>query len=200
MLRLSCSRFCQIAFLVLATFTRATAQQTSPSEPDSIHSAAYRASLELQTFALINQYREANHLPTLQWNSMIAKVARGHSAEMATGEVDFGHDGFSDRVTKLKAVLVGVHGAGENVLRTDNPVDVAKMAVEIWLHSPRHLANIRGDFNYSGMGVWVSDKGVIYFTQMFLKLQPTVKPPETETAAEPTVITPFGLLAPPRTR
>ena len=36
---------------------------------------------------------------------------------MATGDVDFGHDGFGKRVKQLKTVMVGVNGAGENVLK-----------------------------------------------------------------------------------
>ena len=38
----------------------------------------------------------------------------------------------------------------------------------------KHLgvSTFRGDFNYSGLGVWQNEKGVIYFTQIFVKLRP----------------------------
>ncbi len=75
---------------------------------------------------------------------------------------------------------------------------VAQSAVTHWLHSPRHLENIRGDYNYSGLGVSQGKDGTIYFTQIFVK----VKPPTQAVDAEPTpaVVTPFGILASPETR
>ena len=48
---------------------------------------------------------------------------------------------------------------------------VAPRAVQMWLHSPHHLKNIRGDYNFSGIGVWQSKNGALYFTQLFLKAE-----------------------------
>ena len=90
---------------------------------------------------------------------------------MATGDADFGHGGFDDRVDEMKALVAGFRGAGENVLFTDNLNNVAESAVQMWLHSPHHLKNIRGDYNLSGIGVWQNSKGTIYFTQLFLKVE-----------------------------
>jgi uncharacterized protein YkwD len=132
--------------------------------------------LERQVFALINEYRQDHALPALAWNDAIADTARGHSRDMAEGRVDFGHDGFRDRVGHLRDALGGVAGAGENVLLTDDPRDLARSAVTQWLHSPPHLHNIRGNFSYSGIGVWASADGTIYFTQIFLRLAPALPP------------------------
>ena len=93
---------------------------------------------------------------------------------MARGDVDFGHEGFSDRMAHLRRELPGLTGCGENVLMTSDPREVAKSAVTLWLHSPPHRKNIRGDYNYSGIGIWESAQGVIYFTQIFVRLQPVV--------------------------
>jgi uncharacterized protein YkwD len=131
----------------------------------------FGSGLERETFALVNQYRKANDLPALVWDDAIAAEARGHSRDMATGEVDFGHDGFSGRVDRLKDAMSGLRGAGENVLMTDNPDQVARSAVALWLRSPHHLKNIRGDYNYSGLGVWEDKGGTIYFTQIFVKVE-----------------------------
>jgi uncharacterized protein YkwD len=128
--------------------------------------------LERQVFALINEYRHDHALPALAWNDAIADTARGHSRDMAEGRVDFGHDGFSDRIGHLREALGRVAGAGENVLLNDDPRDLARSAVTEWLHSPPHLHNIRGDFSYSGIGVWESADGTVYFTQIFLRLAP----------------------------
>ncbi len=139
------------------------------SVPGSPTKGEEQFALERQAFALINAYRHDHDLPGLTWNPAIAETARGHSRDMAEGRCDFGHDGFGDRVSHLRAVLGRVRGAGENVLYTDDPREVAHQAVEIWLHSPPHLHNIRGDFDSSGIGVWETNDGVIYFTQIFVK-------------------------------
>jgi uncharacterized protein YkwD len=158
----------------------------------------FRAGVEKETFRLVNQYREEHQLPPLVWSDSIAKVARAHSKDMATGDCDFGHDGFRDRVNKLSKVMAGFNGAGENVLMTSDPSDVAKNAVALWLKSPHHLANIRGDYNYSGLGVGQDKNGVIYFTQIFMKFSPVTE--EAQAAPEPGLITPFGMLATPNPR
>jgi uncharacterized protein YkwD len=140
--------------------------------------------LERQVFALINEYRQDQDLPALTWNDAIADAARGHSRDMAEGRVDFGHEGFSDRVGHLRDEMGRVAGAGENVLYTDDPRDLARSAVTEWLHSPPHLHNIRGNFTYSGIGVWESSDGAVYFTQIFVRLAPA-PPPAPENAGPP---------------
>jgi uncharacterized protein YkwD len=139
--------------------------------------ADFRGALERETFALVNQYRQASDLPLLAWDNAIAAEARAHSRDMATGSVDFGHDGFSGRIDRLKSALRGLQGAGENVLMTDNPDHVARNAVALWLRSPHHLRNIRGDYNYSGLGIWEDKTGTIYFTQIFVKTATTGEGP-----------------------
>lgn len=137
--------------------------------------------VEQQTFLLINQERKGSDLPALKWNDGIAKLAQAHSKDMATGAVEFGHTGFGGRVEKMKALMEGFRGAGENVLMTDNADEAPKRAVELWLKSPHHLKNIKGDYNYSGMGVWQDKDGALYFTQIFLKIEA----PTAEAEAKP---------------
>jgi uncharacterized protein YkwD len=186
-----------LAFLCLASFSGVEAQQTRGSA-SAAGGADYRSGVEQETFSLINRYRESCKLPPLAWDGAIAKAARAHSKDMATGDADFGHDGFGDRVSGLKIVMIGLRGASENVLMTDNLDQVARNAVALWLRSPHHLENIRGNYNYSGLGVWQDKNGAIYFTQIFVKIEP----PRQQAQAEPppSVITPFGMLASPNTR
>lgn len=186
-----------LAFLSLAAFVTSPAQQTRASS-SATSGADYRSGVEQETFSLVNQYRKTNRLPPLVWAGAIAQAARAHSKDMATGEVDFGHDGFDDRVSHLKTVMTGLWGAGENVLMTDNLDQVARKAVALWLRSPHHLENIRGDYNYSGLGVWQDKDGAVYFTQIFVKIKSPAQ--EAETEPQSSVITPFGLLASPKTR
>ena len=75
--------------------------------------------------------------------------------------------------------------------KTDDPNEVAQSAVRIWLHSPHHLENIRGDFNYSGMGIWRNDQGMIYFTQIFVKIVPQTSTKRRRQSPAPAVVTPF---------
>jgi uncharacterized protein YkwD len=186
-----------VAILVLAAFSGAEAQRTSDSTSET-SGPDFRGKVEKETFILVNQYRKASDLPPLTWDGAIAKEARAHSKDMATGEVDFGHDGFGDRVSRLKAVMTGLGNAGENVFMTDNLDQVARNAVTKWLHSPHHLQNIRGDYNYSGLGVWQDKEGVIYFTQIFVKIKPPAQ--ETQAAPPPSVMTSFGMIATPKMR
>ena len=134
-----------------------------------LHAYDSQSEVEKQTFKLINAYRDRNGFPPLRWNDEIAAIARAHSRDMAAGDVDFGHGGFDDRVGQLKSLIAGFEGAGENVLYTTQLDDVAERAVQMWLHSPHHLKNIRGDYNFSAIGVWRGKDGALYFTQLFLK-------------------------------
>jgi uncharacterized protein YkwD len=185
-----------ILFLVLVPFLCAEAQSADDSASET-SGLDFRRAVEKETFLLVNQYRKESGLPPLTWSDAIAAEARLHSEDMATGKVDFGHEGFQDRIDHLKSAMTGIWGAGENVLYTGDLNHVAQTAVTLWLHSPHHLKNIRGDYNYSGLGVWQDKNGTIYFTQLFVK----IKAPEAETqAAAPAVETPFGFLASPVTR
>jgi hypothetical protein len=37
------------------------------------------------------------------------------------------------------------------------------------------LHNIRGNFNLSGVGVWISPTGTFYFTQIFARVEVTTE-------------------------
>lgn len=85
---------------------------------------------------------------------------------MANGTVPFGHTGFSERV---RAIGIPYRGAGENVAYNQGYSDPATIAVQGWLKSPGHLANIKGNYDKTGIGVASNSKGAIYFTQIFLR-------------------------------
>ena len=188
--------FWLIAFLILGGFAVVPADPVDgPIAQTS--GPLFARQVEKDTFLLINQYRKQNDFPPLAWNDEIAKAARAHSKDMATHEVDFGHDGFHGRISHLKDALPGIWGAAENVLYTGELDDVAKHAVQLWLHSPHHLENIRGNYNYSGLGVWQDKDGTLYFTQIFVDVKP---PEQTEVNPPQSQSTVFGLFADPFTR
>ncbi|MDZ8224337.1 CAP domain-containing protein [Nostoc sp. ChiVER01] len=140
-------------------------------------SSVNTAALEEAVFKQINDYRVSQGLKKLTRNSAIDNQARIHSQDMAQGKVPFGHTGFSERV---KAVGIPYSSAGENVASNYGYSDPVTTAVQGWLKSPGHLANIRGNFENTGIGVVVSNNGTneIFFTQIFFT-------PKTTSATTP---------------
>lgn len=126
------------------------------------------STIETSVFNQINSYRNSQGLPALQNVSYISQVSREHSANMASGAVTFGHTGFSDRVAKIK-IQVPLTSAAENVAYNQGYSDPATQAVQGWLKSSGHLANIRGNYTKTGIGVAVNSQGAYYFTQIFIK-------------------------------
>ncbi len=124
--------------------------------------------LEADTHALVNQEREAEGLPGLAWEAAIADEARGHSQDMASGSVEFGHDGFDARVARLAESLPW-SAAGENVAYNQGYPDPPAQAVEGWMDSTGHRENILGDFHRTGIGVAGSEATGYHFTQIFLR-------------------------------
>ncbi|MEH2437052.1 MAG: CAP domain-containing protein [Nostoc sp.] len=136
------------------------------SDTGYIAASINTVALEQSIFNKINDYRASQGLVKLTSNSDIDNQARIHSQNMANGKVPFGHTGFSERI---KAIGIRYSSAGENVAYNQGYSDPAKTAVEGWLKSPGHLANIRGNFNKTGIGVASNSRGEIYFTQIFLR-------------------------------
>jgi uncharacterized protein YkwD len=123
--------------------------------------------MEQDVLLQINEYRQSQFLSLLRWNETIADYCRTHSLNMAAGAVDFGHDGFDDRVDGI-AQTISYKYAAENVA-SNNYSDPVTTAVEGWLNSPGHLENIEGDYNLTGIGVAQDEDGVYYFTQIFIR-------------------------------
>jgi uncharacterized protein YkwD len=124
--------------------------------------------IEQRVYELANEHRISEGLVTLQWSEIIAEQCRIHSQDMAQGIVDFGHDGFSERIDNIRDEIM-VTAAGENVAYNIGEQDPANAAVEAWLSSPGHRANIEGDYNFTGVGVAKTNDDTYYFTQIFIR-------------------------------
>ena len=114
---------------------------------------------------LTNEFRkEQGVYGEVLWHAELAEIGWKHSKNMGEGVVPVGHEGFSDRTTESR-----MSGLGENVFMTSQAaaVHVAKMAVDGWIDSPGHRANmLRPEWVYSGIGIY--RKGNAYwFTQLF---------------------------------
>ena len=76
--------------------------------------SALAVDLEQHVHRLINEHRVSQGLKPLAFNPEISAVARGHSRDMATGRVGYGHEGFETR-RQAVATIIPLHSFGENV-------------------------------------------------------------------------------------
>lgn len=125
-------------------------------------------SIEQSVFQQINSYRTSKGLTPLIRDDRMDVQARNHSGEMANGTVPFGHQGFDQRVA---ATQINYQAAAENVAWNQGYSDPATRAVQDWLGSSGHLANIQGNYNLTGVGVVQTSDGKCYFTQLFILSQ-----------------------------
>lgn len=143
-----------------------------PSAPDGDTSAqsATTAEMEALVYDRINKIRQQEGLNPLQPNGALAEVARQYSQRMAEEDF-FGHvsptgDSPGERVSKANLLYWVV---GENLFTSTNAPDPAPLAVQSWLDSPGHRANIvRSSFTETGIGVWQRGN-TYYFTQLFMR-------------------------------
>jgi uncharacterized protein YkwD len=137
-----------------------------------LSAATARPGQEEKVFKLINQNRVANGHRNLKWSSAAAKLARQHSVNMANGKVPVGHSGIERRWKDLRKAVPRAISFGENVAFNQGYSNPARRAVIDWLNSPRHYANIMGNFSHTGVGVASNSRGGYYFTQIFYKTAP----------------------------
>lgn len=124
--------------------------------------------VENRVHTLINQYRVEQGLAPLTFADVMTTQARGHSRNMADGDVPFSHDGFEERVDVIRT-QIEIAGAAENVAMNSGFSDPAQKAVEGWIDSDGHRNNIEGDYDLTGIGVAQSSSGAYYLTQLFAK-------------------------------
>ncbi|MEP6748037.1 MAG: CAP domain-containing protein [Bacteroidota bacterium] len=146
---------------------------TSPSATSTaVRSATYRdkfvstATMNADIINGVNEYRKTKGLPALHLLSIAASQAVNHSSNMASKKVAFGHAGFNQRAIAIANELHGTSSTGENIAFGKM---TWKQVIDAWLKSPDHKANIEGSFDYTGVGVAKDSKGVVYYTQIFVK-------------------------------
>ncbi|MCG2691115.1 CAP domain-containing protein [Candidatus Parcubacteria bacterium] len=140
--------------------------------------------LENQIHALINTERRNQSLTVLDWDGRLADIARNHSQDMAAKNY-FAHtspDG-CDISCKYKKVNYDFSSAAENILYTwiyksrysdgvvteyNTQAEIASSAVQWWMNSPGHRANIlTPNFKNQGIGVAIANDGKVYVTENF---------------------------------
>jgi uncharacterized protein YkwD len=117
---------------------------------------------------LINDHRNSIGLKPLILSPDMSRIAQTHSANMASGAVAFGHDGFSARCAEAIKDLGGGNLCAENVAEGQKD---AQAAFDAWMNSPGHRANIEQPVvTHTGFGYAQSSNGTFYWTQTFLQL------------------------------
>jgi uncharacterized protein YkwD len=114
-----------------------------------------------------NQFRRSKGLKALEMRNDLNAIARKHSEDMASGRCSFGHSDYDLRVSKIKKTIKPCDGyVGENVAYGASN---GKEAFDIWKNSSQHRKNMLGDYKYIGIGIAYNKKGVIYYTQIFVR-------------------------------
>ncbi len=126
-----------LAALVLLAGTATAA----PSQP-----AVALSPLEHGVLADINAFRSSHHLMPLKLSTSLTSAARQHSQEMASDGY-FAHESvdgsaFWKRIQRYySSGAWGYWSVGENLLWSSPDVDAQK-ALQMWIASPEHLANL----------------------------------------------------------
>lgn len=158
---------------VAATTAASPRRVSSIPSSNAMYAASFAgtSSLERRAFELVNSERRERGESPLVWDAELSQLARQHSLNMArTGALD--HRGPDGRDMAERARAMGIRGwrvLGENVAFNQGFDDPSAFAVERWMGSSKHRANIlNSQFTRTGIGVARAADGSIYFTQVFM--------------------------------
>jgi uncharacterized protein YkwD len=156
--------------LLAAIIARFYLMHSAPPSPEKVSGLTEQ---ETEILGLVNQQRARGGLPPLKFSPRLAVIARGHSYDMAMRHY-LAHNS-PDGVApgdRISGVGIGYRTVGENIYMDDyaDSADVPRRAMNRWLKSPEHLANIiSGEFTETGVGIAQSADGNTYITQDFLR-------------------------------
>src|SRR6185503_9789901 len=127
--------------------------------------------VERRAFEQTNVARAKNGLPTLVWDRELCRLAREHSEQMARLGY-FAHETPDGLQLKERAHVSGIlhfRVIGENIAYNKGYEDPGGFAVERWLTSSGHRANmLYPGFQASAIGSYVAADGSTYLTQVFI--------------------------------
>ena len=123
----------------------------------------------------VNQERTDRGITELEWNKTLAVAALAHATHLAENKyvshVDKSGKGPGDRATCHNEEFQSEYGAGENIVQMSTHRGLeysAQDAVEAWMFSPGHAANIKlPAWESAGIGIALDDTGIAYVVQMF---------------------------------
>ncbi len=166
--------------LPVARLLSRPAADTGYSRPRRVETSPYAAStlafddataIERRAFEQTNTARVENGLAPLSWDPELCRMARAHSERMAL--LGFlSHETPEGLQLKDRAHENGIlhfRVIGENIAYNKGYDDPGSFAVERWMISSGHRANILfGGFQASAIGSYVAADGSTYLTQVFI--------------------------------
>lgn len=159
----------QFVILLLAAFTVTAYSNTALISPRSDDVVV--TNFEAEIYNRINRERVRTKRSLLIWDERLAEIARGYSREMAS-QGFFGHSDPSGRKVQDRIEMARIRNwrkVGENLFWVESRDNFGPLAVRLWMDSPSHRDNILDrDWKSTGIGVWRSENGRFYVTQIFL--------------------------------
>lgn len=125
---------------------------------------------ERRAFEATNVMRARNGFAPLNWDSELCRMARAHSEKMARLGF-FAHETLEGLRLKdrARAAKIRFQVIGENIAYNQGVDDPGTFAVQRWMISSGHRANILSrEFKVSGIGSFVARDGRVYVTQIFI--------------------------------
>jgi uncharacterized protein YkwD len=127
--------------------------------------------IERRAFQMTNFVRLQNGLPPLLWDSVLCRMARLHSEDMARRNF-FSHqtpEGLRLRHRAYSNGIVHWRVLAENIAYNQGYDDPGAFAVEKWMLSAGHRSNILSvEYQQSGIGSFVTAEGRVFITQVFI--------------------------------
>ncbi|HQN01517.1 MAG TPA: CAP domain-containing protein [Candidatus Hydrogenedentes bacterium] len=126
---------------------------------------------EEDVFQQINALRSQYGLPALFLDTCIARVARGHSRDMAENDyLDHVNLCGENHGARLNDGGVIWKSSGENLgFYPSSDSDPVTPIVNAWMESQSHRKNIlTREYTHSGIGIALNDAGGVYITQNFV--------------------------------
>jgi len=143
---------------------RITAAPSLPSVEDA-------TAIERTAFDKTNEARVQNGLQPLTWDPLLCRMARMHSEDMAQRGY-FAHETPEGLEPKDRGRALGIlhfRVLGEDIAYNKGFADPGAFAVERWMLSDGHRANILYiGFQASAVGSYVAPDGSVYLTQVFI--------------------------------
>ena len=137
----------------------------------SAQSAAKPNDIERRAFEQTNIVRIQNGLLPFVWDDDVCLMARSHSENMSRLGF-FSHvtpSGLRLRDRARVAGIVRYSVLGENIAYNQGYEDPGAFAVERWMLSPKHRANILSpEFRAMAIGSYIAADGSVYLTQTFI--------------------------------
>jgi len=130
--------------------------------------------IERRAFEQTNLVRSQHGLPPFEWDSELCRLARSHSENMGRLKF-FSHSTPEGHRLKDRARNAGIRFVviAENIAYNMGYDDPGGFAVERWMVSPGHRANILdAGFQAMAVGTFVAPDGSVFLTQTFITRSP----------------------------